>query len=85
MLTRLYIFNNCILENIGFSEANLCQAEFLDCNLNQSAFNQSNLEKADFRSSYNFYINPEINRFKQAKISKEGALNLLKSYQIILE
>lgn len=78
-------FDNCLLENIDFSEANLTHAKFLDCNLNQSVFNNCNLEKADFRTASHFYINPELNRLKQAKFSKEGALNLLKSYNLDLE
>jgi uncharacterized protein YjbI with pentapeptide repeats len=78
-------FNNCQLENVDYTDANLYQAKFIECNLLKSVFNNSNLEKTDFRTSYNFYINPEINSLKQAKFSKEGALNLLLSYQIVIE
>ncbi|HLV69357.1 MAG TPA: hypothetical protein VKY34_01530, partial [Xanthomarina sp.] len=61
------------------------QAIFKDCNLLKSTFNNTNLEKSDFKTSYNFYIKPELNNMKHAKFSKEGALNLLKSYQLDID
>ncbi|MCB0388883.1 MAG: pentapeptide repeat-containing protein, partial [Winogradskyella sp.] len=75
----------CYLENVEFSKANLSQAIFKDCNLFKSTFNNTNLEKANFKTSYNFYINPQLNSLKLAKFSKEGALNLLKIYQLDID
>lgn len=79
------IFKNCILEKVDFSHTNLSQAKFIQTDLKYAIFENSNLEKADFTSAQNFYINPSKNNLKNAKFSKEGALSLLKDYQITIE
>jgi hypothetical protein len=43
------------------------------------------LEKADFRTSYNYSINPEVNRIKKAKFSTAGIAGLLCKYDIEIE
>jgi hypothetical protein len=43
------------------------------------------LEKADFRTAFNYSINPETNRIKKAKFSKEGLNGLLDKYDIEIE
>lgn len=78
-------FKNCILENVDFTKANLFQAQFSDSDLKHAIFENTNLEQADFRTATNFNINPGQNKLKHAKFSKEGALNLLRPYQIIIE
>jgi hypothetical protein len=40
------------------------------------------MEKADFRSAFNYSINPEINRIKKAKFSLTGLQGLLGKYDI---
>ena len=79
------IFNNCILEKVDFTNANLMQARFDNSDLKHAIFDNTNLEKADLRTAVNFNINPEKNRIKAAKFSKEGALSLLNDYQVIVE
>jgi uncharacterized protein YjbI with pentapeptide repeats len=78
-------FNNCIMEKVDFTDANLSQVKFLNTDLKYAVFENCNLEKADFTSASNFIINPSKNNIKKAKFSKEGALNLLQDYQIIIE
>lgn len=78
-------FNSCILEQVDFTNANLSETLFQDCNLKHSIFDNTNLEKADFRTANLFSLNPSQNKIKNAKFSKEGALNLLNSYQIVIE
>ena len=77
-------FKNCILEKVDFSHANLNQSQFIQTELQHAIFENSNLEKVDFSSAINFSINPSINNLKNAKFSKEGAISLLKDYQIII-
>ncbi len=79
------VFKNCVLQKVDFSDANLSQAKFIHSDLKQTIFENTNLEKADFKTATNFNISPSTNKLKHAKFSKDGALNLLQSYQIIIE
>jgi uncharacterized protein YjbI with pentapeptide repeats len=73
------------LQDADFAEADLTSALFDNCNLAQAVFDNTTLEKADFRTSYNFFIDPESNRLKKAKFSIEGVVGLLGKYDIIIE
>ncbi|MCG8343444.1 MAG: hypothetical protein MI684_11495 [Chlorobiales bacterium] len=42
-------------------------------------------EKADFRSAYNFSINPKKNRIRKTKFSLSGLSGLLDAYDIEIE
>ena len=76
------IFKNCSLHEASFIEADLTGSVFENCDLLQAAFEQTLLEKVDFRTSYNYVINPETNRIKKAKFSQSGIAGLLQSYDI---
>ncbi|MBK8053378.1 MAG: pentapeptide repeat-containing protein [Saprospiraceae bacterium] len=65
------------LQETDFAEADLTNVIFDTCNLEQANFDRTTLEKADFRSSYNYTIDPEINRVKKAKFSVFGISGLL--------
>jgi len=54
----------------------------INCDLARATFDNSIIEKADFRSSFNYSINPEINRIKMAKFSVSGLPGLLEKYDI---
>ncbi len=79
------IFKNSHLQESDFSEADLTGAVFDDCNLTQAVFFHTILEKADFRTSYNYSIDPEINRIKKAKFSIWGIPGLLDKYDIEID
>jgi hypothetical protein len=53
--------------------------------LDQANFEQTTLEKSDFRTSYNYSINPELNRIKKAKFSLNAIAGLLTKYDIVIE
>ncbi|MPM49119.1 hypothetical protein SDC9_95847 [bioreactor metagenome] len=76
------IFEDCILSEVDFSDAILAESSFLNCDLNGSIFNNTNLEKADFRTSFNYSIDPTVNRIKKAKFSIEGSKGLLDKFDI---
>lgn len=78
-------FKHCLFEDTDFSEADLTGAQFMECDFRGAMFDQTNLEKADFRSSINYAIDPEANRIRKAKFSREGALGLLSKYDIGIE
>lgn len=79
------IFENSQLQEIDFTECDLTSAVFDNCNLTRAIFDHTILEKADFRTSYNYSIDPEINRIKKAKFSILGISGLLEKYNIDIE
>lgn len=79
------IFRNCQLREIDFSESNLSSVIFDNCDLAQSIFINTILEKADFRTAYNYSIDPENNRIKKAKFSILGISGLLDKYDIVIQ
>ena len=78
-------FIECNLTEADFSDADLTKVKFNNCDLSRAIFNYSNLEGADFRTSYNFSIDPELNKMKKAKFSLNNATGLLDKYNIIIE
>ncbi len=79
------IFRNCQLREIDFSESNLTNVVFDNCDLAQAIFINTVLDKADFRTAYNYSIDPESNRLKKAKFSILGISGLLDKYDIVIE
>ncbi len=79
------IFRNCQLREIDFSESNLSNVVFDNCDLAQAIFINTVLDKADFRTAYNYSIDPESNRLKKAKFSILGISGLLDKYDIVIE
>lgn len=78
-------FKNSQLQGTDFTETDLTNAVFDNCNLTQAVFYHTILEKADFRTSFNFSIDPELNRIKKAKFSIHSVLGLLQKYDIDIE
>lgn len=76
---------NCNLEEVDFTETDLNTSLFDTCDLKNAIFEQTNLEKANFITSINFDINPENNRLKGARFSKENVVGLLQKYNIVIE
>jgi uncharacterized protein YjbI with pentapeptide repeats len=79
------VFKNSQLQETDFAEADLTSVLFDNCNLSQAIFDHTTLEKADFRTSYNYSIDPEINRIKKARFSISGLSGLLEKYDIEIE
>lgn len=84
-LLKKTIFKDCYLHEVDFTESNLANARFINCDLTRAIFERANLEKTDFTSSYNFTIDPEKNKIRKAKFSKENVAGLLTKYDIIIE
>lgn len=79
------VFRNTQLEGVDFAECDLTNALFDNCNLAQAVFDYTLLEKCDFRTSYNYSIDPEANKIKGAKFSVSGVSGLLDKYDINIE
>jgi len=78
-------FTDCSMVETDFTEADLTDAHFNNCNLNRAFFNRTILKNADFRTSYNFIIDPDINNLKKARFSVHGLPGLLAKYDIRIE
>ena len=78
-------FINCILREVDFLETDLSASVFDNCDFAGAIIKNNNFEKADFRRSYNFSIDPEINNIKKAKFSMSALAGLLDKYQIVIE
>jgi len=63
------IFKNCNLQEVDFSDTDLTSSIFDNCDLSGAVFRSTILEKVDFRTAYNYSINPENNRISKAKFS----------------
>ena len=78
-------FINCSLHEVDFTEANLSHSTFDNCDLRGATFDHSIIEKVDFRTSFNYIIDPENNRIKKARFSSSGIAGLLNKYNIEIE
>ncbi len=85
MKLKNILFKNCILKEVDYTETELTGAKFENCDLNRSIFSNSILEKADFRTAFNYSIDPELNKIKRAKFTLPGVLGLLARYNIEIE
>tara|TARA_B110000902_G_C13727329_1_gene367569 strand:- start:154 stop:501 length:348 start_codon:yes stop_codon:yes gene_type:complete len=77
-------FSGCNLEEVDFTETIATACVFDDSNLKGAIFEDTNLGKSDFRTAINFNINPENNRLKGAKFSRNTIEGILSQYQIII-
>ncbi|HEU0137233.1 MAG TPA: pentapeptide repeat-containing protein [Flavobacterium sp.] len=75
-------FENCSLKEVNFANADLSKAVFANCNLQGTLFDATVLKETDFRTAYNFTIDPENNPMKNARFSTEGLSGLLNKYDI---
>ena len=78
-------FTDCSMVETDFTEADLSDFQFNNCTLNRAFFNRTILKNADFRTAYNFIIDPDINTLKKAKFSVHGLPGLLAKYDIKIE
>lgn len=79
------IFKNSHLQEVDFTECDLSCSIFDNCNLIGAIFEYTIIEKVDFRTSFNYAIDPEVNRIRQAKFSQVGVAGLLGKYDIEIE
>ena len=76
------LFKDCSLHEVDFTEADLSSSIFENSDLSGAKFEKTNLEKADLSTSFNYSIDPELNRIKKAKFSIDGITGLLDKYDI---
>jgi uncharacterized protein YjbI with pentapeptide repeats len=78
-------FNSCSMKEVSFIGANITNSVFENCNLDNAIFNNTQLAGTDFRTAYNYTIDPEFNPMKKAKFSNQGIVGLLDKYDIKIE
>jgi len=78
-------FKNSNLSEVDFTEADLSSSLFDNCDMAGAKFERTILETADLRTSYNYSIDPDLNKIKKAKFSIHGVTGLLDKYDIEIE
>jgi len=78
-------FINCNIQEVDFTESDLTGSTFDNCEMAGAIFENTILIKVDFRTSFNFSIDPEINKLQKAKFSTNGIAGLLGKYDILIE
>lgn len=78
------VFSRCSLQEADFTETDLTEVSFNECDLQLAKFEHTVLEKADLRTSYNYSIDPALNKVRKARFSLPGVLRLLDKYDIII-
>ena len=58
---------------------------FSECDLSKTLFENTNLSKCDFRTSFNYSIDPDKNKIAKAKFSAQNVSGLLDKYNIVIE
>jgi uncharacterized protein YjbI with pentapeptide repeats len=76
------LFRNCQLQEADFTGCDLTSSILEHCDLTRATFESAVLEKADFTQAFNYSIDPEVNRMKGARFSREGISGLLDKYGI---
>ncbi len=79
------IMQKCHVFEADFREADLSGANFSGSDLSESLFRNTILQKSDFRSAYNYTIDIRINTISEARFSRDEAVSLLESLDIVLD
>ena len=77
-------FDNCSMVAVDFMESDLTESVFNNCDLRRTVFINTIANKADFSTSYNYTIDPEINKLKKAQFSMDGLKGLLEKYDLVI-
>jgi uncharacterized protein YjbI with pentapeptide repeats len=75
-LTELQL-ESCKLQDVDFREGDFSQSNFINSDFSYSLFNNTRLIETDFTDAINYNIDIHNNNIKQAKFSRDQALNLL--------
>lgn len=75
-------FINCSVREVTFIGTNLTSSLFDNCDLDGAIFNETQLAAVDFRTAYNYKIDPEFNPMRKAQFSTQGIVGLLDKYDI---
>lgn len=78
------IFKNCSLIAVDFMATDLSGVVFDNCDLYKSEFTKAIANKTNFKTSYNYTIDPSKTSLKKAIFSKENLKGLLYKFDLII-
>jgi uncharacterized protein YjbI with pentapeptide repeats len=78
-------FINCSLIAVDFMAADLTEVFFENCDLYRAEFNKATANKTNFKSSYNYTIDPKTTKLKKAVFALEGLKGLLYKHDIVVK
>jgi uncharacterized protein YjbI with pentapeptide repeats len=78
-------FTNCSLIAVDFMSTDLTEVIFENCDLYRSEFAKAIANKANFKTSYNYTIDPKVTKLKKAVFAFEGLKGLLYKHDIIVQ
>lgn len=79
------VFKGSTLHEVDFTGCDLTGSLFDHCDHTRATFENSILEKVDFRTSFNYSFDPDVNRIRKAKFSLYGLPGLLNKYDIDID
>ncbi|MFV8370066.1 pentapeptide repeat-containing protein [Flavobacterium sp. LB2R40] len=78
-------FTNCSIIAVDFMNTDLTAVVFDNCDLYRSEFAKAIANKADFKTSYNYTIDPTSTKLKKAIFSLNGLNGLLAKHDLIVK
>lgn len=78
-------FKNCSLIAVDFMAVDLTDVIFENCDLYRAEFDKAIANKANFKTSYNYTIDPTKTKLKKAVFALEGLKGLLYKYDIVVK
>lgn len=78
------IFTNCSIVAVDFMNADLTEVIFDGCDLYRSEFTKAIAVKANFKTSFNYTIDPEKTKIKKAVFSLPEARGLLYKHDLVI-
>ncbi len=79
------VFTKCSIIAVDFMSADLTGVVFDRCDLYRSEFDKAIANKANFKTSFNYTINPQKTKIKKAVFALEGLKGLLAQHEIIVD
>ena len=78
-------FIDCSIVAVDFMSADLTEVVFDNCDLYRSEFGQANANKANFKTSYNYTIDPTKTKLKKAVFSLNQVKGLLFKHELVIK
>jgi uncharacterized protein YjbI with pentapeptide repeats len=78
-------FINCSLIAVDFMASDLTDVVFENCDLYRTEFTKAIANNANFKTSYNYTIDPTKTKLKKAIFGFEGLKGLLFKYDIVVQ
>ena len=78
-------FKNCSLIAVDFMATDLTESIFDNCDLYRAEFDKAIANKANFKTSYNYTIDPSKTKLKKAIFSLNEVKGLLFKHEIVVD